>query len=545
MEQVFEQAVQEQINQYLGEGFQEFSITDSEITDTASPALEIPLTPGEIVDLSVTNENLRPEQTVESVETVILPETSRKLLAYEPELDAMEVLRNEQLAQVNPLKAAQEQIQLEKRIEFNQEVYIMERNRAPIHQPRIYNLKYNEDTGEVDMYPEGEKRTLVDLISKGIEHRKGKGLPEDEEREAAEKDGAIELRTLANEAVGSKRFSFSPPSGSYKNNFFDGFELCEDDLGNRFIRMQRFATSLTPEDYRNIIPVLTDAEVVYDHVPTPAELLSHPVAIPFGKFETLRDVRDAIHKEGNLDYTDAETIDEAIDGGDPQHNGRFYMKRYITTLFSDPTNSQAYKAAFRAMINFTDAKIYFLKHGQYQDMEMEQIFTMPSFNASYALENRPAMLIASDCGEGFGAENVSGSMFESSGLMNASDIINWSSFSVADFAKDRDWMGPLKFNCPACGYENTRPYERTIKLCENPGYCKKRSAVWCGVVEEPEDETSASDGALVEEKFGNRSMTLKDAVKEALSRWLEKGKQNGEQEEKAETKAVLVAAAMN
>jgi hypothetical protein len=43
-----------------------------------------------------------------------------------------------------------------------------------------------------------------------------------------------------------------------------------------------------------------------------------------------------------------------------------------------------------------------------------------------------------------------------------------------------DGLGPKKFPCPACGYENTRPFGGYVESCQNPGDCPKRDAVMCG-----------------------------------------------------------------
>lgn len=401
----------------IEETYQESTLIENSLEDT---------------DQIDTTEQLLPLETDifarRSLEQQITPEVSRKILAYDTDVDAVHVFHMRAEQMVHPEKAHIIEQQKRNEIIFNQEVYAMERWHAPIGRERNHRMAYNEETGEIDMYADGTDITMLNLIENGIRHRAGKGTEEDSRREHAEWRGMEKAVALFRDKAtrpGTKVFSFSPPGGSYRHDFFDGFELREDEQGNRSVLMQRFATSLLPEDYQGLIPKLTDGFIRYDHTPTAVELLGNPVVLPFGKFETLEGVRNYLHREKEIDFTEGRIINHVLRDEDVKRA----MQRYVNVLFAYPTDPEKYQGAFRSMINRVDALVYHAKYGEYQDREVEEILQMPFFAGAEAFAGRSSMVIASDCGDGFGAESANGPMSP-----NAMTSANGSPFGVADFA---------------------------------------------------------------------------------------------------------------
>jgi hypothetical protein len=162
-------------------------------------------------------------------------------------------------------------------------------------------VRYNIKDGH--LYGENANEPAIEMFARGI-GRDG-STTEDLARERAELSGFLQtdadfaspVTRAENTGVGKKgkkRVSISPPSGSYKHNFYDVFTLKEDEAG-RYVEMRRYSSGL---DISQTVLMLRNAGLVDENYQAnPEYTLSHPIEIATDdpQFKTADDIHKYLH----------------------------------------------------------------------------------------------------------------------------------------------------------------------------------------------------------------------------------------------------------
>lgn len=394
------------------------------------------------------------EEEVKDIEEV-------KLVAYNVLLDI------ESYAKIDDLKVAfpetyEEKIKhLDEYIHTQFNTYLGERYRVGLSQ-------WNYEIKDGQLYGKGNDKPFIEVIEMGIEERQGKST-EDDKRHDAEREGFIKMQstlTDKNTPINTTMLSISPPSGSYKRNFYDIFTLQENEEGAKYVAAGRYSSALRVDEYIEKVPFLLgleeNKEINLQREVTPSDFLANPLIV---SFESPEKVHEFLHKDHeHLRQEEFEQIKEVA---------KPYIDKYIeaikqNTQYQKQDISLKTKQAFNTILNKTEDAAKLLKINTNIDhLKVNSVSDSDIEVGGYTPTQRD-----SDCGED-GAFSINGE----------GDNSNNTAFSVAEFGENNDKYGKRTFKCPACNRENKRPYNQLLLECqfakEKNRPCPRPSAVRC------------------------------------------------------------------
>lgn len=361
-------------------------------------------------------------------------------------------------------------------------------------QDMVTNLRerYHSEKSTIQYTIQGEKlysklfpnEPFEQVLQRGIEYRKKEGS-EELVREEEELEGFLKIQRVLcdqNTPLGTRIILCSPPgfvaNTIYTKRFVDMWELRVDTQGMRYAEMTRFTAGL---DYGGYIRSMKRLDPSYfdgrDTIPLDAWFLAHPFRVPppaDSEKVTMDQLYEAYFER---DYAAMKEVlfQELLIVCMP------FVQYYIRELANDVVDWSKLALAFNAVLNTADD---FLKKKEQEtesrvSVESQSVHNhhYPSVEEVYYRGSKQVQTIAGGCGPSVG--------FRSSFLFRirygfedpTEALVN----SVGKFSVggDIDDLGESKFPCPACNYTNRRPYNETIDLCENPGYCPDRRAVVC------------------------------------------------------------------
>jgi hypothetical protein len=184
---------------------------------------------------------------------------------------------------------------------------------------------------------------LTDIIKKGIAHRRKFGNPIDFAREDAELVGAekTEARLCDPETpIGAMNLSISPPSGDYKNNFFDAWVVKQDEKGRRYLEAHRYLSDLTIDEYRSRVAPFKQ----FESRPTPVEFLEDPIEMD--GFESPEEVQK--YFSGGVRVLEKEELKKIH-----RINLPLYLS-YMNSLIDNPYDFFTHRLRYNAFLNNTD-----------------------------------------------------------------------------------------------------------------------------------------------------------------------------------------------
>jgi len=400
------------------------------------------------------------QEVDESEITTIEPELHResRLLAFDYRLEIDSVEETLNLQETDPEAFAQRWVNLPDFLKFQIETYLGERNRVGLS-----SIDYTIVDGE--LYGQGMDKPMSEVIANGVVYRADKGTPEDRQRELAELAGFDYINSVMTDPdtkMGSMLLSVSPPSGSYKKNFYDVYTLHENEEGERSVNMSRFASGLTSRGYLDRLPELLNLEntqqIPNNLIPKPSEFLTRPLLVD--RFDNAQDLHAFLHVD--IDIISNADFDQVKAYVKP------FITHYIDTLMEHSDDPDEVKLALKTVINAADYAAKQVKEGKTLDTEIDELAGEFFMERVEDFSSQRMETVDSDCG-GLGDEDLESS--------------NGSPFGVVEMAAktigEADSMGKLKFNCPACGHENKRPYGGFVKVCQNRG-CSDPTRLFCG-----------------------------------------------------------------
>ncbi len=362
---------------------------------------------------------------------------------------------------------------------------LMERNSAAISvveyaigkDGKIYNSLFPKEPFEV-------------VLQRGIAYREKQGS-KDLPREYAEFEGWKQACTALMDPttpIGTKAIIISGPGtaeGSlYKDNFIDIYRNVKDSItGKISIKITRFASGLSFKQYFNKVKDLNpnyftdhfDESQIPDNSLLEKTFLGNPIWINSAvdsrsEYEIIDqhfDIRKTAMKTEDANNVWERTYDVA--------------KHFLDTAICSKTlNPKLIAKLWNALLVKNDLEAAEIRKNE--KFESNMLKPERQFKNIYEeiawLGNQRVETIMAACGVSTGFDFNKNGKGDSFLTKSPLDVL---SNSVAKFGLDKDDMGPLKFKCPECKYENTRPYGKLIEKCQNPDPdgCKNRTAVAC------------------------------------------------------------------
>ncbi len=316
--------------------------------------------------------------------------------------------------------------------------------------------RYSYRTEDGVLYGEHSDEPFLDVLERGRAYREIYGNPVDHSREEAEVRGFKKIQdVLGNPDTppGTIAVSVSPPGGEgsiYKHNFYDGFQKKEDGS----IEVVRFSNALSAEETIDRLKEL-DPQINTPEQLTDVNLLSNPIILSkeIGQELTLDKIHTHLHKDHDvMSEKDFAVVQEMC---------AFLMVSYINSLLEDPEDYNKHARLYNALLNKADEVSDSLKESR--DIAVIKSSADMTEQEIYYLGNQSVRSVDTGCGYSGGAE-----------IMNGGETA-LGVYSVMSFGGVEDKYGSLKFKCPHCNYENTRPYGKLIERCgdgQSSG-CKK------------------------------------------------------------------------
>lgn len=394
------------------------------------------------------------------------PNEQNAQLTYDPTMDIAlyQTLNKYQVTESTACKDAMKSV--DSYIHFQLETMLGERF-------NVLSSEYTLHVTPEGLYSPQGKELMRTILRRGRDYRRKQGSKVTK-REDAEVDG-FELVTepiLMNPKTkeGTSVVSISPPDGPYRKNFYDVSTVVGEGK-NRQIRVRRYSSGLSIKDYKEKIPQ-TGINYKIPEDSTDAFFLSHPIRIDASSIYSNPDTLHAFfHKTHSyMNRGDFEQIKKACDP---------LIHSYLSVLRENPYDLSRIAEKFDAILNGADEAKGILEKRKIKDrsigvpitdplMDKRIIFTAHDILRFERQKVRPEM---TGCGISLGFKKGGESM-------NPFDKIlkTFRPDSVSDFGEDD--LGDREFNCPACNYTNTRPYNEKIKLCQNER-CPDRTKVAC------------------------------------------------------------------
>lgn len=324
-----------------------------------------------------------------------------------------------------------------------------------------------------------------DVLQRGIEYRKKEGSLE-LVREEKELEGFLKIQRLlcdSNTPLGTRIISCSPPglvtNTIYTKRFVDIWELKRDAQGRRFAEMTRFTAGL---DYDGYIRSVEKLDPAYfkgrdSSIPLDAWFLGHPLRVSppeDGEKVTTEQLYEEYFERDYAAMKEA-LFQELLIVCMP------FIQYYIRELARDVVDWSSLALGFNAVLNTADAFLKKKEQGTaslpVMGSQFVRNYPYPSMEEVHYWGSQQVQTIAGGCGPsvGFGSLPLFRIRY---GFEDPTEALvnSVGKFSVGG---DIDDLGEREFPCPACNYTNKRPYNETIDLCENPGYCPDRTAVAC------------------------------------------------------------------
>jgi hypothetical protein len=308
---------------------------------------------------------------------------------------------------------------------------------------------------------------LVDIIKRGITHRRKVGNPADFPREDAELVGAekTQARLCSKEApIGAMNLSISPPSGDYKNNYFDLWIVKQDERGRRFLEAHRYLSNLTINEYRSRVAPFK----MFDSKPTAVEFLEDPIEID--SFESSEEVQKYFN--GGVRALEKEELEKINQINAP------LIVSYINSLIDNPYDFFGHRLRQNAILNQADITLETL---QSQDAKfVEDLYLTWAFAPQEIVEERVWSLGVRQAREVSGpCPGVSKGFDLGISISGSLSALN-APFSVADFGalnsteewdgKTYDKAGP----CRLCGEDVPCGPCKVCKACTEADNAKRR-----------------------------------------------------------------------
>jgi hypothetical protein len=300
--------------------------------------------------------------------------------------------------------------------------------------------EYEYDIKNGEIWGKDMDEPFLKSLKRGRDYRKVHGQEVDKRREEAEVTGFSKIEKLLTDEdtpTGTMMLSISPPGlegSTYAHNFYDVFTLAERENGEKYIKANRFASSLSPEEYRDKISAFAKLDI--DSEDVSASFLEQP--IPVQNTLTSQDLHNYLQKEHG--FMEKEEFARLLNGC------RAAIDGYARAIIEQPENDYLHKTLFNTVLNKADALLA-------REEEPEEFYrpTLKDDVAKYS--GRPVREVMTGCG-------FSGGYEVSKEIMN-------SPFSVSSYGKDK--YGERTFKCPSCNKENIRPYNTLLPACQ---HCK-------------------------------------------------------------------------
>lgn len=323
-----------------------------------------------------------------------------------------------------------------------------------------------------------------DVLQRGIEYRKKEGSLE-LVREEKELEGFLKIQRLLcdrNTPLGTRVIACSPPglvaNTIYTKRFVDIWELKRDAQGMRYAEMTRFTAGLDYEGYIRSVKKLDPSyfEGRDSSIPLDAWFLGQPLRVSLpadGEKVTTEKLYEEYFERDYAAMKEA-LFQELLIVCMP------FIQYYIRELARDVVDWSSLAVTFNAVLNMADDFLKKKEHTMsWAPMESQSVhnYPYPSVEEVYYWGSQQVQTVAGGCGPsvGFGPSSLFRIRY---GFEDPTEALvnSVGKFSVGG---DIDDLGEREFPCPACNYTNKRPYNETIDLCENPGYCPDRTAVAC------------------------------------------------------------------
>ena len=296
------------------------------------------------------------------------------------------------------------------------------------------------------IYGENTDLPFTEMIKRGIDHRQKYGNPLDFSREEAELTGFLKVQAVLTDPktpLGTVMISVSPrgqEGSSYQRNFVDGMEVKEDETGSRFIESTRYGSSLTLSEFSDRLNQLGEMNA-YDGA-NDAYFLSHPLRVNGISKQQVRSL--FANEDGKV--TDDE-FDFILQQSAP------VWEHYRKTMADlDLENALL---SFNAGLNIADEALKTYRGGKGTGLRSGNL------NEIIDVYGRiPVRQVMVGCGSSSGFDIPNGPV-------NA--LRQNSPFSVSEFGKLTDRYGERSFDCPHCGWKNSRPENQLVEKCSHCG----------------------------------------------------------------------------
>src|SRR3989344_1417925 len=296
---------------------------------------------------------------------------------------------------------------------------------------------------EEKMVADGVNQSMEDMVRKGVEYRRKYGNRLDFDREDAELLGAVKPQaelTVKDSKVGAKRLSVSSrgeKGSDYTNNFFDVYELKEDENGKRYVELNRYLSTLTLEQYKEKLKPFTNCQS-YERA---SDFLKEPINVDV--FESSDDVQKYLNKDAvALDEEKLELINKI--------NARLTVS-YINSLIKNPYDFFTHRLKFNSVLNQTDETLSAIVNNDNEFIKKLEYWA--AFAPDEQVERKAATM-------GMFTPRVAGGpcpgVSAGFNLASAENINN--PYSVAQFGQKKTEQTTLCCKCPFC----QRPVEAAI-----------------------------------------------------------------------------------
>lgn len=315
------------------------------------------------------------------------------------------------------------------------------------------------------------------VLERGRRYRAENGSNEIE-REKAEIEGFKKIQDLLTSEdvkVGTKLFVISGPGFAedtpYIHNFVDGYELAEDDAGNRYVQYARYASSLSYEDYQQITSEADSNYFDGKEGPVDAWYLANPIQAP------------DISKSQSLDEAFSEIFVKDVKAMEEERFQELYkiylpfILYYLDQLTAEDFNPVEVAKAYNTLLLSTEDKDIKSKTKRDEAHMASNQMRLDSYTSKNISEivmrygHRNVTEVKAGCGSSSGFSIGRSSGKNERGLM----LLN----SVSGFGIDN--YGSRTFNCPSCLKENLRPEGELLSACQHCG----SQQVSCSPSDEP------------------------------------------------------------
>lgn len=284
------------------------------------------------------------------------------------------------------------------------------------------------------MVAQGVTQSMEDMVRNGVEYRRKYGNPIDFEREKAELEGAIKTQgrlTHEQTQVGAKNLSVSlkgEKGSDYTNNFFDVYELKEDENG-RYIELTRYLSTLNLEQYKERLRPFKE----FGEDATAADFLREPIDADL--FESSDDVQKYLSK--GLKALEEEKLEIIKQITAP------VITSYINSLIDNPYDFYTHRLKYNAVLNQADEALAGLANNDVK--QIQKLRNWASFSSKEAIEERAMILGIQRVREAGGpCPGVSGGI-----NLGGPEAVN-NPFSVSQFGQKKEAQTKLCCKCPFC-----------------------------------------------------------------------------------------------